>query len=277
MNGTMPSRASWLVIIGGFAAVALMAALIAFGGSENLTSIVSNVGGFLVTSAAAVVALSAALAMEPGSPVRAQWLPIGLGMACFAIGDGIWAYYPVVAGADAPWPGLADLAYVAGYPLIAYGVMRAALAWRGRARLLPSFIIAALSGVVGAVALWFLVVKPSVIGQGLSGPETAISVFYPIADILFGLVPALFVILVLGQLGGGRLSWPWLAVGGGVLLYSAADALYAVLNARGTYAEGNIVDYGWAAGYVLVAVGASLAFDLARPRVKVPAPSGAVA
>jgi len=60
-------------------------------------------------------------------------------------------------------------------------------------------------------------------------------------------------------------------------MYSAADELEAVLNARGTYAEEDIVDYGWAAGYVFVAVGASLALGPARSRVKALAPSGALA
>jgi len=267
VNTSLPSKYSWTWLVCGLGAVLAVALLIVSGlGGEFGTLVIADVGELLIVVASSIVLFWVALRPFANSPVAGrQWLLLAIGCASFAIGDVIWMYYELIARVEPPYPGLADVFYSLQYPLIAFALIRAGLAYRALVDVRGPAVLAGAISFVAAVALWFGLLQPSVLVAGISPLEMFVSAGYPLADVLLGIGPAVFVLLIVGKLGGGKLGWPLRAVVTGVLLFTLSDSAYAILNANNAYVSGSLVDYGWSAGWVLIAFGAMLAADLARP------------
>lgn len=246
--------------------VAVVYALIVLGvGGESGVTATADIGEALIVTVAAAVVFRAALGFRQGEPLRRNWMLIGTGVALFAIGDVVWAYYEVVLGAEVPFPGLPDVFYVLEYPFAAAGMIGAALAFRKIMDVRREAWAAAALAAVGVVAVWALLLRMIVSDSSVSAAERALSGWYPTADILLGFAPALFIILVVRRLGGGAIAWPWRAVAAGFAVIALTDTAFAYLDWNGLYASGNIIDIGWMLGYSLVGVGASIARDVHAP------------
>lgn len=259
------SRRTYAVFALSIIAVALIATVVGLEiGGETVALWVSDLGGALVVLAGAIFILSVAFSFGRGEGLRVQWLFIGLGALSFAIGDLVWTYFEAFRGLD-PYPSLADVFYLLQYPLIAWGLIRAGIAYRGLVDIRKPFYAAALIGLVGVAALFFGLLNPVIFTWDDTLTVKALSSIYPVADVVVGLVPALFLVFVVVQLGGGRFGWPWIAVVVGVTLIAATDTAYSWLDAIELYESPNLIDYGWLLGYSALAVGASIALDIARP------------
>ena len=270
MNQTLPSKFSWIWLGVGLGAVATVALLIATGvGGEFGALVISDVGEQLIVTASSAVLFWVALrAFSNSSVAGRQWFLLAIGCAAFAVGDVIWMYYELIARVEPPYPGLADVFYSLQYPFLAVALIGAGVAYRALVDVRRPAVIAAVSSVVLAAAIWFGVLTPAVFVPGVSPLEAFVSALYPLADVLLGVGPAIFVLLVVSQLGGGKLGWPLRAVVMGVLLLTLSDCAYALLNASNAYKSGSVIDYGWSAGQVLIAFGGMLAADLARPTAR---------
>lgn len=244
--------------------VALVAAL-GWGGDAG-TAAASNIGETLVASLSAAVIFLSARRMGVRTSVGRPWLLIALGAASFALGDAIWTWIEVFQAREVPYPGVPDLFYLVEYPLVAGGILSAALAFRGLVSLRRPALYAMLLGVILTVGIHQLLLVPTVWGApDVSAGERFLSTVYPLFDVWFMLVPSVFVLSVMAQLGGGRLAHPWLAVGIGALMFGAADIGYSWLSASDAYASGAVIDYGWGLGHAFFMLGALLARDLASP------------
>jgi signal transduction histidine kinase len=125
---------------------------------------------------------------RPAAP--AAWLLIAAGFFAFWIGDVLWGVY-VVEGRD-PFPSPADGFYLAGYPVIASGLVIAVLRRRGvvdRRAALDTGLVA----VSGALLAWIYVVQPAIDDRSASLPETLVAIAYPLADLLLLAVVARYV------------------------------------------------------------------------------------
>lgn len=267
MRQSIPSRLSWIWLTCGLGAVTTVAFLTASGiGGDFGTLVISDVGEQLIVTASAAVLFWVALRPFAGSRVVGrQWLLLALGCASFALGDLIWMYYELVVRVEPPYPGWPDVFYALQYPFIAVALVGAGRAYGALVDVRKPAVIAAVTAAVIAISLWFGLLKPTVFVGGVAPLEAFVSAFYPLADVVLGIGPALFVLLVLSKLGGGKLGWPLWAVATGVLLFTLSDCAYAILNASDAYRSGSVIDYGWSAGQVLIAFGGMLAADLARP------------
>jgi hypothetical protein len=95
----------------------------------------------------------------------------------------------------------------------------------------------------------------------MTAAEKALSTFYPVADLVLLVAPALFIALVLGSFGGARLAMPWRLMAGGIALLGVTDAVYSYLTQVGTYVSGSWIDWGWPMGYLLIGIAALVARD----------------
>lgn len=266
MSQVTVSMRSRLVLAAGVAAVALQALFISSNlGGETGTLWISDLGEALIIAVSAVFVLRVAFSFGPEESLRRQWVPIGIGMLMFALGDLVWTYLEAYRGLEVPYPGLPDLFYVLEYPFLAYGLIRAGAAYRGLVPLRKPLIAATVTVVALAAVVIVGLVIPTVLPADASVAEKVLSSLYPLADVVFGLGPALFLVFVVRKLGGGRLAWPWWSVAVGVVLLALADASYSWLAAFDLYESGMVIDYGWSMGHVFMAFGAALALDLARP------------
>lgn len=259
------SSRTWAVFVIGMVSVAVMYSLIALKvGGQTGALWTSDLGetGLVGMSAAFILFVAGRLGL---GAVGRPWLWIGLSCVSFAVGDAIWSFTELGLGRQVAYPGLPDLFYILVYPLIAIGLTRALLNYRTLVNMRVPVAIAISTGAVVCGVVYFGFLRPYVLAVGLAPAEAALSSFYPLADVIFALTPALAVALVVSKLGGGRLGWPWWAVIVGVLVFASADSAYSYLAARDLYVAGSLVDFGWILANAFMAFGAAIALDLAEP------------
>jgi signal transduction histidine kinase len=187
---------------------------------------------------------------------RLPWLLFGLGNLSFAVADIIFDVNP-----DAAVPGLADWFYLAGYPLLAFGLAYLIFHAGGHHRF-AALVEAAIVTVAFALFQWVFVVDRIVDGGG-SASERAVNALYPSMDVL-----------LLAGLAGFFVTAAWrtpafLLLVGAVVTMLVADEVYGL--SPGGYAAGDWVYLGWLLSYVLWATAAlhpSMA-RLSKPRPRV--------
>jgi hypothetical protein len=257
-----------VLLLGTLAAVIVQVLVIAGVGGESVTTAVSDLGGVLVIGAAAFITIRTALRFGKGEALRNQWLSIGIGIVLYVLGDVVWTYIEVIKGLEPPFPGVPDLFYMSLYVFMGYGIVSAAFAYKGLVRVRTPLIASVVISVASAAALYVVLVKDILADASVGTLEKALDIYYPLADTLLLLLPALFIVFVVSQLGRGALAIPWRFVVAGVSLLAVADTVYQWLEWQELYGAGSIVDLGWMLGYVLIATGASAMHDLIVPRVR---------
>lgn len=220
--------AAGLAIVGGFF-------LLPSGGAQDL------VAPGVATIAAATILVKA---FRFRSTSRLAWLLIGAGLLQSAIGDGLYVYYDVVLNSE-PFPSLADVFYLAFYPLTAAGLVTLVRWHRAgdRDSLIDAFIVAIGAGVL----TWVFIMAPYVYDSSMNLVEELVSLAYPVGDLL------LLAVLIRLTFARGRSSASSKLLALGILGTLVADAGFGVMALEGTYATGNLIDAGWLLGYVFMA------------------------
>ena len=176
---------------------------------------------------------------------RMPWVLMAIGQASFVAGDLLWNWYEVI-GED-PFPSMADALYLAGYPFIALGLLlliRRRLGDGDRGGVLDAAILA--TGV--AILSWTLFIEPQVVGADLDLMSLAISLAYPVADLL-----VIGVAMGLLTTPGARTS-AFRMLGFSLVALLVADQIYALQNFEGTYVAGGPLDSIYVIAYILFGV-----------------------
>jgi signal transduction histidine kinase len=143
---------------------------------------------YSVTAAAAVAAVVVGVRRyRPATPVA--WLLIAGGFATWLVGDVIWTVY--LLQEKSPFPSPADFFYLAGYPVIAAGLI-VAVRRRGAVVDARAWLDAGMVAVVCGLLGWIFLALPTIDDQSLSRWETFVSVSYPVGDLLLLVVAARF-------------------------------------------------------------------------------------
>ena len=180
---------------------------------------------------------------------RVAWVALAIGLTGWALGEIIWAYYDLVLHAD-PFPSIADAAYLM-YPV---GACAALLLLSGgqtgqsRTRMV-------LDGLIVAGALfeisWVTGMRAVYEARGESAFETALSLAYPVSDIV---VVTVALLMLVRSRRGHRMTLALLTIGN--VLNALSDSGWVYLDAHNAYTKGGLVDVGWIAGLLFVSLGA---------------------
>ena len=194
---------------------------------------------------AAVAAIVAGVVIH--RPERSQpWLLLAAGQLLFVTGDALWTILELMG--ESPFPSVADIAYLLGYPLLVVAFLMAIrLRVHGgdRAGLLDGAILASACALVG----WVVLVRP-VLDAADDPVSLLVTAAYPLGDLV-----------VLG-VAIGLLSTPGARTPSFVLLISSivimfvADTAYASQVAAGTYVDGGELDSLWLFSYIAMAAAA---------------------
>jgi hypothetical protein len=145
---------------------------------------------YSIVEAAAVVAVVYGVhRYRPSAPLA--WLLIGGGVAAFLVGDVIWSVYETV-GRD-PFPSVGDFFYLAGYPLIAGGLVVAVLRRRSFGVDRRAWIDAGILTVVFGLVAWVYLIQPVFDDPDLAAFEAFVTAAYPVGDLLLLAIAARFV------------------------------------------------------------------------------------
>jgi diguanylate cyclase (GGDEF)-like protein/PAS domain S-box-containing protein len=200
---------------------------------------------------------------------KLPWLLLSVGIFAFAMGDSTYLFLTDVLGHPQPFPSLADLIYLGLFmPLAAGGMIglaRTSAAGRDRASLLDALALTVGLGLLS----WLFLIDPYVHADDLTWVQKAISIAYPLFDVL---VLAILARLVISM----RLtpSILLLAIGGVGML--VADVLYGFsrLGIGASWLMGGPIDLGWIVFYAAWGLATLHPSMVALTDPRVPARSG---
>ncbi|HSH58235.1 MAG TPA: EAL domain-containing protein [Acidimicrobiales bacterium] len=188
-------------------------------------------------------------AARRGGPRAQGWRFMAVAVFTWAFGGVVWCFYELVLRRYAPFPTLANVGFL-GYSIPA---IIALFAFPGGSSRPVSRFRAILDGASIASAVLF-VSWTGVLGQlyRAEGGELVprlVSLAYPVVDVM---IVALVLCLGMRRQPGARL--PWLVIGGGLLALAVTDSVYVSQVVDTGYRPGTILDLGWAAAFLMVAL-----------------------
>lgn len=159
----------------------------------------------------------------------------GYGMLVWGLGLVVWTYYNLGAGQEVPYPSLADVFFVAFYPLLALGIMHLHSFSTQEKSNYFSLANAPVAIIATFVVLVFL--RQPELSAELPLLERATNVAYSLGDafllsVAFGNLPAI--------VHGLKKAYWWLIAS--LFVLTAADILFSYRTATETYWNGDISD-----------------------------------
>jgi diguanylate cyclase (GGDEF)-like protein len=131
---------------------------------------------------------------------RMAWCLIAGGLTCWVVGDLLWDAYAYLRW-DRPSVSVADLLYLAGYPLLAAGIVRI-LTLRTPGRYREGLLDGVAFAIAAAIATWAFLVVPTT--QDASLLDAAVWGAYPFADVLI-FAAVVWLVLTPGRRGAPTL------------------------------------------------------------------------
>jgi diguanylate cyclase len=177
---------------------------------------------------------------------RRAWQLILAGNVCFLVGDATYSLLDFVLGDD-PYPSIADLFYLMGYPILAVGLAR--LSRTGAAhRDGGAWVDAAIITLGCTALLWVLVMAPTAGDSTVPLLDRVVALSYTGGDMI--LIAGLAVLSGRHLLRGRAFA----LLMASLVTMLVADVVYAVMSLGDDYTLGNPVDALWWTSYTLLAL-----------------------
>ncbi|MBV9953415.1 MAG: GGDEF domain-containing protein [Acidimicrobiia bacterium] len=192
---------------------------------------------------------------------RIAWGFVAAAYGLYLLGDGLWAYLELVRR-QTPFPSVADAPYLAFYPLLLAGLLTLPAPRRRRSEWWRLGLDVLTVTIAGSMALWYLVISPTLADVDRLTAATVLSIAYPASDLvlLFGIAT----VLVRGLDIRRSMSLVFMAVG--ATAFVVADVGFARLSLSGSYQAGDWPDSGFVLALVCSIVAAD--WELHRPAVE---------
>jgi diguanylate cyclase len=183
--------------------------------------------------------------------LRTSWWLLGAACATWMLGEMIWTGYDLAGTGGPPNPSWADLGYLSFIPLaIAALLAHPGLHGTG-ARKVRSLIDGLAIGLALLFVSWTFVLAPIARSSGLTTFGDVVTLAYPVGDVVI----AFFVLLAIQRMRAADRLTLW-CLFAGLSALALADSTYAYVEAVKHYESGNMLDTGWLAGFLGIALGA---------------------
>jgi diguanylate cyclase (GGDEF) domain len=178
------------------------------------------------------------------------WTMIGLSTLAYALGDTTWGILELGLG-EPPFPSIADIFYIANYPLLLIGVFLLPNKPDIREDEIKKVLDAGIVMVAAFLGFWNFLIGPMVSANSTySFLEQAILLAYPAGDLV--LLWALLRIIYRGSDQPNEA--PTFLLAGSIAITIVADCIYSYQALLGTYASGGVLDISWRAAVLLTAL-----------------------
>ena len=176
------------------------------------------------------------------------------GLSCWLIGEAIFYAFQFIFHIN-PFPSVADVFYIAAYPLLMFGLSKEITLhghdWRNLrgSNKLVVILISLLVACLAFIVCYFGVFRAY--QPGASGLANSIAIGYGIGDLIL-LIPVLFIMKMVLDFRGGQLFYSWLLILIALFFVMAGDILFAVFNKQYQALEPaySLIDLAWVAGYL---------------------------
>ncbi|HYJ21852.1 MAG TPA: EAL domain-containing protein [Solirubrobacterales bacterium] len=183
---------------------------------------------------------------------RAPWLMLGLAILSYSVGTLLISF---VLENVSTFPSAADLAWFAFYPLVAVAIALLVRQHRRSDRLGISLDAAIVA--LATAALGYALIFNGLINAGDASDIVGGSLAYSVLD--FGVLLILVLVCAPSRVRVGR---AYVALAAGMLVILASDVLVIREVSDGTYPVGTLLDAGWPAGMLLLALSSRLSTRL---------------
>jgi hypothetical protein len=183
--------------------------------------------------------------------MRLFWTLLGCAAAFWTVAELVWGYYALILNEEVPAPSWADVGYLGAIPLTVAALLVHPAMRGSRTRKARSVF----EGLVVATALlflsWTLVLSPLSRSANLSTWGGIVTLGYPFGDVVI----VFFIVLAIrGMTGAERLPlWCLLAA---LLAMAISDSTFTYLTNVANYTSGRLIDTGWVAAYLGIALAA---------------------
>jgi diguanylate cyclase (GGDEF)-like protein/PAS domain S-box-containing protein len=170
------------------------------------------------------------------------WWLISVAILTFVSGDTVYNVLTDVLGEDNPFPSVADVLYLATFPLLAVGLLglaRSGAAGRDRASLLDALTLTFGLGLLS----WIFLIEPHIRDPALTAVQRMTSVAYPVGDVLL-------LATVARLLAAARRTPTVALMAAGAVGLLVSDVLYGLLQLDGSWQVGSAADLGWVLFYI---------------------------
>ncbi len=226
-RGLALDRALLALVAGGWG---IAVAWLALGlGDAGVQRAVADVGEALLDVLAAGLVLRASLRVH-GRRIRLGWSVLGVATLVYAVGDSTWTWLDLGGGSTTS-PSLADVAYVAYYPLVVVALFmfqRASSFRRDTLRLAIDSLIVVIGG---GIVVWHTLFRPVLESLDPNPLSAALALGYPVGDLVLLFGVAAIALRHPPDIDPAALT----ALVGGLALMFVADVGYGQLNLMGTF------------------------------------------
>jgi len=242
---------TWIVSFFVAFAIAFVAWTQLHSGSDRTTDTIADLAFLPVNLAAGLLAWRVTRHRGIDAATRRAWMFIGAAYLSWWAGDCLWFWYEIIQRSQ-PSPSLADIGYLAFYPLLLAGLLSMPNGRRHRGDA-NTMLLDACTVLVGAgLIVWYLVVGPTVHGHPAGFATTALSLAYPAGDLVLIFGVAVVLLRNPNRATAGALRVLVAAIG----LFVVADVTYAHQSIVETYRSGSLTDGFWMMAQVLLIVSA---------------------
>jgi diguanylate cyclase (GGDEF)-like protein/PAS domain S-box-containing protein len=249
MPGFVRSRGPWAFLAAGmfaYAVIYLAWTIAPLDIPEETRGWIGDVAFVPIGLVVTLLALKAATARHLSMQLRTAWGWLSVAYLAFWLGDMIFVWYAQMSG-EVPFPSLADVAYLAYYPLLLLGLLSFPRVIGSRTEQIRFWLDAATIALGGAMVVWYFVLGPiATAGAGDDLASIVLSVAYPVGDLV--LLLGIGIILTRSPKQLPRYTISLLLIG--LLISLAADVAYGAQNLDGSYVSG-----GWVDGLYMLAWG----------------------
>jgi diguanylate cyclase (GGDEF)-like protein len=248
---TSPPRLRWpgAAWLAAFGAIPALAVLIGVGlGGERATIALADVASVLTAVGGGAVLLRAGRRSPDGGR---PWLLLGAAMLLWGLGEVLWGFHEVVQHDEVPFPSIADVAYLAAVPFALAGVLAFARG-SGAGFQLRTVLDGCLVAASLLFASWALVLGPLFAQGSDSTLEQAVSIAYPLTDLVLAVLALLIV-----QWGNTAERVAIRIVAAGLLVMALTDSAFTWMTMDGSYSSSQPIVMLWPLSYLLLAVAAS--------------------
>jgi hypothetical protein len=232
----------------GFVTVAFLVWMIVAIGGPRVTDAVDVLGEL---AAALAATFACGMAATHTSSRRSRWVLLGASSFAWAAGETVWAYYDLIRHVSVPFPSLADVGFLCAVPLAVAGLLRFPSSPRRAADRIQGILDGCIIAGSMLFASWVTVLGPLSRQHQDGVLKQTLSLAYPASDV----VMVSLVVILLARAGRrGRASLG--LVMAGIVAFAIADSAFAYMTQLNNYANGNVLDTGWVAGYLLIGLGA---------------------
>ena len=199
--------------------------------------------------AALCATLLAARRCGGAGELRSFWLVMSAAIAAETIADIFLLKYNIEYDKP-PFPTIADAFFLSFYVLLFAALLRVPVAPVTRAKRLRSLLDGATLVLGGGAIVWYFVLGPTVRAGGQSALATAVSLVYPVGDLI--LLVGLAAVLLRRSPPSLRVSL--LLVAAGMLASILADVVYGYGVLHNTYKSGDPIDTLYVLEFLLFAL-----------------------